>query len=164
MNIRLCAMTKDLCRVYMQGFVIDPALFADPAAYRPYVYEDSACDAYFQRHKDLGRIHLAIMNDEIPIGEIILKKIDYEQKHCTMGISMQCDRYKNQGYGTQAEHLALEYAFGELGLETVYADSLITNPRSQHVLEKAGFKETHRDDAFVYYICRKDERNSRDSG
>lgn len=131
------------------------AAFSDPAAYHPYVYEEAQCDAYFDRHRRLGRIHLAVMKDEIPIGEIILKNLDPEHKHCTVGISMQCDRYKNRGYGTQAEYLALDYAFGELGMETVYADSLIQNLRSQHVLEKVGFREIRRDDAFVYYEYRK---------
>lgn len=158
MNIRLCSMTKDLCRTYMQGFIVDPALFADPSAYKPYVYEESACDAYFERHRQLGRIHLAILAQDHAIGEIILKKIDWDRKHCTMGISMQCDRYKNRGYGTQAEILALDYAFGELGMHTVYADALLGNLRSQHVLKKVGFIETHRDDSFVYFECRKAHR------
>ena len=99
------------------------------------------------------------MKDEIPNGEIILKNLDPEHKHCTVGISMQCDRYKNRGYGTQAEYLALDYAFGELGMETVYADSLIQNLRSQHVLQKVGFREIRRDDSFVYYECKKAYQN-----
>lgn len=139
----------------MKGFVLDPALFADPAAYRPYVFEESTCDAYFERHRQLGRVHLAIMLDDAPIGEIVLKKIDHKLKHCTMGITMQSDQYKNRGYGTQSETLALAYAFSEMGMETVYADSLLGNYRSQHVLEKVGFQETHRDDCFIYYMCEK---------
>ena len=97
MDIHLISMTKELCRSYMQEFVLDPELFADPAAYQPYIYD--------------------------------------------------------QGFGTQAEILALEYAFQNLKMEIVYADALLNNHRSQHVLMKAGFRETHRDDAFVYYRC-----------
>lgn len=155
MNIRLHPMTKTLCRSYMQLFVPDPALFADPKSYRPYVYSESSCDAYYERHQKLGRIHLAIMMNQIAIGEIIFKNIDREHKHCTLSISMQCDQYKNQGYGTQAEILALDYAFSEMKMEAVYADALLGNTRSQHVLEKVGFTETHRDDTFVYYKCPK---------
>ena len=36
--------------------------------------------------------------------------------------------------------------------ETVIADSVLKNKRSQHTLEKVGFQETGRDDTFVYYI------------
>ena len=155
MNIRLCLMTKELCREFMQQFVLDPALFEDPANYKPYVYDQEQCDAYFQRHQQLGRIHMAILGNDKPIGELVLKKIDRENQHCTMGISMQCDKYKNKGYGTQAEILALSYAFDELRMETVFADSLLGNYRSQHVLEKVGFQKTHRNDVFQYYRCDK---------
>ena len=72
-----------------------------------------------------------------------------------MGISLQHDGYKNKGYGTKAESLALNYAFAELGMETVFADALINNRRSQHVLEKVGFMKTHQDDSFQYYRCDK---------
>lgn len=57
----------------------------------------------------------------------------------------------NNGYGTQAEALILIYAFYELGLSTVYADTVIRNKRSQHVLEKLGFAYTHEDDMLRYY-------------
>ena len=95
------------------------------------------------------------MLEQTPIGEVILKNIDRAHKHCTLGISMQSDAYKNKGYGTQAEKLTLKYAFAELGMEKVLADALVTNTRSQHVLEKVGFVETHRDESFVYYKCNR---------
>ena len=41
--------------------------------------------------------------------------------------------------------------FLKLGMETVFADTLLDSKRSQHVLEKVGFQETHRDNTFVYY-------------
>lgn len=156
MDIRLEPMTKELCRSFMQGFVVDPALFADPTKYQPYIYNESSCDAYFERYRSLGRVHFAILYGDVPIGELILKRIDREAGHCEMGISMQCDKWKNRGFGTQAERLVLAYAFETMELKTVYADSLIHNTRSQHVLEKAGFQKTHTDQKFVYYRCDKD--------
>lgn len=67
------------------------------------------------------------------------------------------DSYKNKGYGTAAERLILEYAFRELEMQTVFADALIGNQRSQRVLEKVGFIKTHQDDQFVYYRCDRPE-------
>ena len=81
-------------------------------------------------------------------------------------LDMKNDAVKNRGYGTQAEILALDYAFQDLKLQTVFADAIHKNIRSQHVLEKVGFRETHCNDQFVYYRCDKDswtgcrERNS----
>ena len=146
-------MTKELCRSYMKAFIPDPALFRDPADYKPYDYEESQCDAYFARQVRLGRIHLAIILDEEPIGEIILKKIDWLERHCTLSISMKNSTWTGKGFGTAAEKLALEYAFGQMHMKTVYADTLLNNTRSQRVLIKNGFRKIAEDDTFRYYRC-----------
>lgn len=132
MNIRLCRMTKPLIRRFFQDFANDPDVFADLGRFQPYVYNEESADAYWKRQQDLGRIHLAIMLGEEPIGEIILKQIDTEQHQCTLSIHMKNDAFKNHGYGTQAEVLALAYAFDELEMNTVFADALIKNYRSRH--------------------------------
>lgn len=150
-------MTKQLCRQFYKDFQMDPALYLDPAEFRPFVYEEAERDAYFERYQQLGRVHLAVMLEGRPIGEIVLKKMDWKQRCCTMGIVMQCDAYKNRGLGTQAERLALQYAFDELGLDTVYADAVRTNTRSQHVLEKVGFHFIREDKTFKYYAITKGE-------
>ena len=155
MNICLCTMTQMLARRYFRGFVVDPALFCDDQEYRPYVYSDEKADCTVTRYQQLARVHLAVMLDDEPIGEIVLKDIKPELKQCTLGISMRSDEFKNKGYGTTAEILALHYAFDKLKMETVLADSLLKNTRSQHVLKKVGFIETHRDDSFIYYRCDK---------
>ena len=153
MNICLCPMTKELAREYFRGFVVDPALFLPGQEYRPYVYTEEKADAAVDRHLSLGRVYLAVMRDREPIGEIVLKNIDSEKHHCTIGISLRSDDVKNRGYGTEAEIQALHYAFKQIGMETVFADSIIQNTRSQNVLEKVGFIESHRDDSFIYYRC-----------
>lgn len=155
MEISLKIMTKDLCRKFFEDFVPDPMLFTDPAAYKPYVYSQEDCDAYFARYQALGRVHLAVLLGDRPIGEVILKHIDREDKFCTMGITMQNDAYKNKGYGTRAEQLAIQYAFDTMGMEIVYADSILRNERSQHVLEKVGFVPIRSDSKFRYYKCDK---------
>ena len=155
MNICLKTMTKELARQYFRQFELDPALFADPAQYAPYVYSQDKADAVVERYRKLGRVYFAVMLGDEPIGEVVLKNIDRGERHCTLGISMRSDAYKNQGYGTRAEQLALQYAFDELGMTTVFADSLIGNTRSRRVLEKVGFREISRDEAFAYYRCDK---------
>lgn len=155
MNICLCKMTKELCRSFHNGFTYGPDLFMDMRQFKTYVYSPEHADAHFQRQIDLKREHLAIMLHHEPIGEIVLKNIDVELKHCTMGIHMKNDNFKNKGYGTQAEILALQYAFYKLGMETVFADAILKNTRSQHVLKKVGFIETHQDALFRYYKCDK---------
>ena len=153
MSVYLCTMTKELAREYFRSFVVDPDLFQDGQAYQPYEYSPENADARVERYQQLGRVYLALMQNEEPVGEIVLKNIDHKLKCCTLGISLRSDEYKNKGLGTKAEILTLQYAFGELDMETVYADSILKNERSQHVLQKVGFKRTHWDDTFVYFRC-----------
>ena len=55
---------------------MDPDLFADPEKFKPYVYSDENSDARVVRYTQLGRIYWAIMLDDDPIGELVLKDID----------------------------------------------------------------------------------------
>lgn len=153
MNIRLCSMTIALNRRFFSNFEYDPDIFVDPSRLTVYTYDQEKADAYWQRQKHLGRIRLAIIGDDDPISEIVLKNIDCVNKFCTMGIHMQNDSVKNKGYGTIAEMLVIQYAFNELGMETILADALKKNTRSQHVLKRAGFREIGQDDTFYYYRC-----------
>ena len=41
-------------------------------------------------------------------------------------------------------------------MDTVYADAIKKDQRSQHVLEKVGYRMTHLDDEFIYYRCDRD--------
>ena len=61
-----------------------------------------------------------------------------------IGIHLRNDSVKNKGYGTVAKIKALRYAFEKLQCEAVYADGILKNSRSQHVLEKVGFRKTYR--------------------
>ena len=151
MNISLCKMTKQLHRQFLIDFTNDPELFEDMAQFSEYRYRKAAADARWQQQQELGRIHLAILLNGDPVGEVILKNI--QNNTATLSIHMQNDSVKNQGYGTQAEILTLDYAFEVLEIQTVFADAIHKNKRSQRVLEKVGFRKTHSDNHFVYYRC-----------
>lgn len=64
---------------------------------------------------------------------------------------MQNDTVKGKGYGTQAERLAVKYAFEEMRMVAVNADTIMKNTRSQHVLEKVRFRFIGDDGMFKYY-------------
>lgn len=96
MEITIKPMTKELCRAFYKDFVLDIDLFADPEQYKPFIYNEEACDAYYERYRNMGRIHLAVILSSKPIGEIVLKNIDRDRKCCTMGITMVNDSYKGK--------------------------------------------------------------------
>ena len=64
---------------------------------------------------------------------------------------MQNDTVKGKGYGTEAEKLAVRYAFDKLGMSAVNADTVVKNTRSQHILEKIGFRLVKEEGNFRYY-------------
>lgn len=157
-ELSLRPATLELMKAYFQGFENDPDLFADMSRFVPFVYTPEWVENYFSaRSARPDRRMLLVMLGDRPIGEVTLKKIDPAAKTCTMGICLQNDLVKGKGYGTQAEQLALRYAFEELGMETVFADCILKNQRSRHVLEKVGFRFIRRDDAFHYYRCDRAE-------
>ena len=154
-QISLRIMTRELCHKLFKGWENDPALYTDMTRFSTYRYDEAAVDRYFDTKQSPTRVHFAIMKGDEPIGELQLKQIDREKKECTLSIHMQNDAVKGLGYGSCAERLALKYAFDELGMAAVNADTVIKNTRSQHVLEKVGFKFLREEDGFRHYRCER---------
>ena len=150
-TLTLRPMTRALCHELFRGWENDPAVFAPGQAFEPFVCDEAAVDRYFDAKQTPDRVLLAVMLGEQPIGEVQLKRIDREKKECTLSIHMQSDAYKNRGFGTAAEKLALRFAFETLRLDAVNADVLAGNARSRRVLEKLGFRFLREDGAYRYY-------------
>ena len=150
-TIELQKMTRELCHELYKGWSNDASIYTDMSLFKPYSYEKAAVDRYFDSKNETSRILFAIMLEDRPIGELQLKRIDREKAECTLSIHLQNDAVKGKGYGTQAERLAVKYAFEELGMRAVNADTILKNTRSQHVLEKAGFQPVGESGAFRYY-------------
>lgn len=145
-------MTREMCHEFYKGFRNDPAI----GHYYEYIYTQEIADRYFDTNSVPDRRIFAILADGQIVGECKLKYIDMDKRECSMGIHLRDDSVKEKGYGTQAERLILQYAFEELGMIAVNADTALKNTRSQHVLEKVGFRYIREDDTFKYYRC---ERN-----
>lgn len=154
-QISLGIMTRELCQQLFQGWENDPAIYTDMGLFSPYRYDKDEVDRYFDAKQTPDRVLFAILKDGVPVGELQLKRIDRRKKECTLSVHMQNDRVKGRGYGTQAERLALRYAFEVLGLEAVNADTVVKNTRSQHILEKLGFQHIRDEGEFRYYRCRR---------
>lgn len=163
-KITLAPMTRELFHELYRAFRFDPMLFTDMELYervsaRPFTPEE--IEARFEgRFSREGTVTLAVMRDEEIIGEVVIKHIDPVEKQCEFGIHLRDDSVKGRGFGTRAEILAIEYAFSELGMETVLADCIIKNTRSRHIIEKLGFEFTGEKDGFRYYRLEKNKWRS----
>lgn len=155
MSIELKIMTRELCHELYKKWENDEAIYMDMKKYSPYTYNAMEVDKYFDTKQQSSRILFAIMLHDSPIGELHLKQIDYDKKICTMSIHMQNNKAKGHGYGTEAERLAIAYAFDVLNLNRIFADTVLKNTRSQHVLEKVGFKFMKEDGDFKYYCIER---------
>lgn len=146
-------MTRDLCHQFYKKFQNDPAIFMDMGQFAEYVYDPQRVDRYFDEQQVESRRVFMILADGQIVGEGKLKYIDFETRQCSLGIHLRDDTVKGKGYGTQAERLLLQYAFENLGMVTVNADAVLKNTRSQHVLQKVGFRYIREDKTFKYYRC-----------
>lgn len=148
-QLQLIPMSDDMYHEYFKEYENDLDLYFDKSQYKKYIYSKDKVENYIKHQKDLNRISLGIINDNEIIGEILIKNID--DTSATIGIALKNDKYKNKGYGSIAESLVIDYIFNILNKEIVFADSIITNEKSQHVLLKNGFEEINRNDKFIYY-------------
>ena len=144
-------MTRELCHQFLREHESDPSVFEDESRFQPYVYSEEAADSFYERKQVPGRLELVAVMDGRTIGHVQLKNIDEEKRECEFGFQMQNDSVKGMGYGTQIARLALEYAFEYLDVDTVLAYTIPRNTRSQHVLEKVGFRFVDEKDGFKHY-------------
>ncbi len=148
-------MTPEMYHRYFKEFENDPDLCPDPAAYKAYVYSEEKVEQYIRRQRDLGRKTLAVMCGDEIAGEVIIKDIE-EHSRATLSICLKNAKYKDQGIGTEAERLAVQFVFAGLDILVLYADTIQSNTRSQHVLEKVGFRFMKEDADFKYYRIDRD--------
>ena len=149
-EVYLLPMTPEMYHEYFMEYQNDLDLYIDKSKFAPYAYDEEKVNRYIQRQIDLKRKNFAIMFDGEMVGEIVIKNI-VEHECATMSIAMKNARYKDRGFGTKAEQLAIQYVFNELDIPILYADAILTNTRSQHVLEKVGFKFIKEEGDFRYY-------------
>ncbi len=150
-KVGLRQMTRELCHELYKYWENDDSIYMDMSMFKEYVYNVKSVDHYFDSKQGTSRRIFAIMLEDRPIGELQLKQIDMDRRECTLSIHMQNDNFKGKGYGTEAEKLAIKYAFDELGMVAVNADTVVKNTRSQHILEKIGFQFLKEEGYFRYY-------------
>ena len=156
--LRLEEDTLPLCHAFFRALKQAPELFEDPADYTPYTYDPARVDAFFAaRRAKPDRKDFAILLGEDVIGQLALKHIDPAQASGELEICLVSDEVKNRNYGSRAVRMALERAFGPLGLETVTANTLLHNTRSQRVLQKNGFRTTGQDGHFRFFRVTKEQ-------
>lgn len=149
-SITLRPMTAEMYHAFFCEYQNDPDLYLDKNDFTEYVYDEEKVNAYIRRQIDCKRLPFAIMLGDEMVGELKIYDI-VPGESAWLGITMKNRQYKDRGFGTQAERLAIEFVFRNLEIPTLYADSVLTNTRSQHVLEKVGFQFLYADESRKHY-------------
>lgn len=90
-------------------------------------------------------VHLAvcIRNEQRLIGWVSLWEIDYIHRTAESASFMLPD-YRERGYGTEAKHLLLGYAFDQLQLHVITGTIVESNTRSLNALLRQGYRPAGR--------------------
>lgn len=95
-------------------------------------------------------VHLLVVTEETPIGTIGLEQIDQRAGVAEIGYWIIPEQWDN-GFGTEATELMVQYAFDQLRLHKVTARVFDFNHASQRLLETIGFSEEgiQREQVFI---------------
>lgn len=93
-----------------------------------------------QRDPNWIEFHLRTTGDDKLIGFVALHTIEWNTATAMLSVGIGEPEYRDQGYGSEALRLVLQYAFAELNLYRVGLDVIATNGRAVHVYEKLGFQ------------------------
>ena len=78
------------------------------------------------------------------IGNVGLARLHQTHRTATLGIFIGDKEFLNEGYGTEAIRLLLDYGFNYMNLHSINLNLMSFNIRAQKCYEKCGFKETGR--------------------
>lgn len=82
------------------------------------------------------------LESEKLIGTIGLEHFTFAERSAVLGIFIGNKDYRNNGYGTEAIKLLLEYGFKYLNLHSIRLSLLSVNERAHKCYLKCGFKDT----------------------
>lgn len=92
---------------------------------------------------------ICLRDEERPIGFCALHDVDPVNGSTELGIGIGEPAEWDHGYGTEAMHILLDFAFGELRLHRVFLHVFDFNGRAMHVYEQVGFvREGTKREAF----------------
>jgi diamine N-acetyltransferase len=114
----------------------------------------SSLEGFIQRlDSDTSRVWFVIVEKETErvIGETGLLRMFPAWRTTDLSIIIGDEAARGKGYGAEAIHLMLDYAFGYLNFHRVAIGVVGTNERALHFYEKVGFKrEGIQKDGYFY--------------
>ena len=93
------------------------------------------------RKNENKNFNIIDLNSNKLIGTIGLEKFNWTSRNAALGIFIGDKNYRNNGYGTEAIKLLLEFGFKYLNLHSIRLSLLSVNERAHKCYLKCGFKD-----------------------
>lgn len=87
---------------------------------------------------------IVTLDQDKVIGTVGIEHINHINRRGTLGVFIGDEEYRNNGYGTEAIRLVLEYGFKYLNLNNINLNLIECNERALACYKKCGFKEAGR--------------------
>lgn len=87
---------------------------------------------------------VCLNEDDTLIGQMGVTGIDWVHRHGETFSFLRPGEFRNRGYGTEAKHLLLEYAFEHIDLHVLTSWVFEQNERSAGALAKQGYRPAGR--------------------
>ena len=100
---------------------------------------------YLQKNINSEAVFFIVTLDQDKvIGTVGIEHINHINRRGTLGVFIGDEEYRNNGYGTEAIRLVLEYGFKYLNLNNINLNLIECNERALACYKKCGFKEAGR--------------------
>ena len=94
------------------------------------------------RNNDNRNFNIIELSNDKLIGTIGLEDFNWINRSAVLGIFIGDRDFRNNGYGTEAIKLLLEYGFKYLNLHSIRLNLISINERAHKCYLKCGFKDT----------------------
>lgn len=112
-------------------------------ALSPLLFEQQIDEWYATEPPAGAQLAVCLQQDQTLIGWVSLWDIDHINRTAESA-SLMLPGYRERGYGTEAKHLLLEYAFDRLQLHLITGTTVASNERSQAALLRQGYRPAGR--------------------
>jgi RimJ/RimL family protein N-acetyltransferase len=112
--------------------------------YSPLAFANGIREGYKRSPPPSIAFAVCLRGDDRCIGMVGIDSIDYVNRTGETFTDLGPAAIRNQGYGTEAKHLLLEYAFDRLQLHSLRSVVMEPNTRSVAALMKQGYRPAGR--------------------
>jgi RimJ/RimL family protein N-acetyltransferase len=152
----------------------DTFMYRGRTPYSPLTFARWITDLHKQQPPRGIELAVCLIADDQCIGKVGLGEIDYVNRTAETSSDIGPAAFRGRGYGTEAKHLLLEYAFDRIQLHALWSLVFEHNTRSVAALAKQGYKPAGRlkwidvknglyHDAFLFDLLRDEWIAARDA-